>query len=182
MPIYVFEERRPIIHQTAYVAPSAIVIGAVTIDADCYIGHGAILRGDYGRIVIGRASAVEEGAIVHARPDDETVIGDRVTIGHGAMIHNARIEDGATIGMRAVISDFSVVGEQALIGEQALVRRGQKVPPRAIAIGVPCRVIGQVGPEQNDMMVLAKEVYLDLARRYPEGLREIRPDEVDRPQ
>ena len=179
MPIYLFEERRPTISETAYIAPTAIIVGDVTIGESCYVGHGAILRGDYGRIVIGNASAVEEGAIVHARPGDETVIGDRVTVGHGAMIHNARIGDGATIGMRAVVSDFSVVGEGALIGEQALVRRGQEVPPRSIAVGIPARVIGEVGPDQADMMVWAKELYVDLARRYPLALKEITREEAD---
>ncbi len=177
MPIYAFEDKRPSISDSAYIAPTAVIVGDVVIGAECYIGHGAILRGDYGRIVIGECSAIEEGAIVHARPGDETVIGDRVTVGHGAMIHNARIDAGATIGMRAVVSDFSVVGEGALIGEQALVRRHQEVPPQSIVVGVPSRVIGEVGPEQADMMVWAKEVYVDLARRYPRGLKEISRDE-----
>jgi len=179
VPIYLFEDRRPAISETAYIAPTAVIVGDVTIGESCYVGHGAILRGDYGRIVIGNASAVEEGAIVHARPGDETVIGEKVTVGHGAMIHNARIGDGATIGMRAVVSDFAVVGEGALIGEQALVRRGQEVPPGAIAVGIPARVIGEVGPDQADMMVWAKEVYVDLARRYPRALEEITREEAD---
>ncbi len=178
MPIYAFEDRIPTISRDAYIAPSAIVIGDVTVGADCYVGHGAILRGDYGSIAVGRGSAIEEGVIVHARPGDQTVIGERVTVGHGAMIHNANIGRGATIGMRAVISDFSEVGEGALVGEQALVRRNQKVPAAAIGIGVPVRVIGQVGEEQADMMVWAKEVYVDLAHRYPKGLREISRAEV----
>ncbi|MCP4660863.1 MAG: gamma carbonic anhydrase family protein [bacterium] len=181
MPIYRFEERVPTISDQAYVAPTAVVIGEVTIAADCYIGHGAIVRGDYGAIVIGRGSAIEEGVIVHARPEDRTVIGERVTVGHGAMIHNATIRDGATIGMRAVISDFSEVGEGALIGEQALVRQHQSVPAQAVAVGVPARVVGKVGAEHQDMMVWAKEVYVDLARRYPTALREIDRAEVCRP-
>ncbi len=178
MPIYAFEDKRPALSDSAFIAPTAVIVGDVTIGDDCYIGHGAILRGDYGRIVVGASSAIEEGAIVHARPDDETVIGDRVTVGHGAMIHNAQIKDGATIGMRAVISDFSVVGEGALIGEQALVRRHQEIPPRSIAVGIPARVIGEVGSGQSDMMVWAKEVYVDLARRYPRSLREISREEA----
>ena len=182
MPIYSFEKKVPAISDQAYVAPTAVVIGDVTIAADCYVGHGAIVRGDYGAIVIGRGSAIEEGVIIHARPEDRTVIGERVTIGHGAMIHNATIRDGATIGMRAVISDFSEIGEGALIGEQALVRQRQKVPDQAVAVGVPARVVGKVGAEHSDMMVWAKEVYVDLAHRYPTALKEIRPSEVRRPE
>ena len=97
------------------------------------------------------------------------------------MIHNATIRDGATIGMRAVISDFSEVGAGALIGEQALVRREQKVPAEAIAIGVPARAVGKVGPEQADMMVWAKEVYVDLAHRYPSALRELDRQQITEP-
>ena len=94
MPIYAFEGRQPVIAESAYVSPSAQVIGDVRIGARCYVGHGAILRGDYGSIVIGDETAVEEGVIVHARPEDLTTIGRRVTLGHGAMVHNASILDG----------------------------------------------------------------------------------------
>ncbi len=181
MPIYEFDGRVPAISTAAYLAPSAIVVGDVTIGPDCYIGHGAILRGDYGTIIVGAATAIEEGVIVHARPQDRTVIGQRVTVGHGAMIHNATVHDGATIGMRAVVSDFAVVGEGALIGELSLVKRGQQVPARAIAVGSPARVIGEVGAEQSDMAVWAKELYVELARRYDAALREISRDQVRSP-
>ena len=141
MPIYRFDDFVPSIHESAYVAPTAIIIGDVTIGADCYIGHTAVLRGDYGKIVIGAGSAIEEAVIIHARPQDETRIGSRVTVGHGAMIHNAVIHDEATIGMCAVISDFSEVGAGTLVGEQALVKRGQKLPERVVAVGVPAKVV-----------------------------------------
>ena len=94
MAVYSFEGRYPDIAATAYVSPTAQVIGAVTIGASCYIGHGAILRGDYGSIDIGDETAVEEGVIIHARPGDWTRVGRRVTLGHGAMVHNASILDG----------------------------------------------------------------------------------------
>lgn len=107
MPIYTFEDRTPRIARSAYVAPSAQVIGDVRIGEECYVGHGAILRGDYGTIVVGAGTAIEEGVIVHARPGDRAVFGLDVTVGHGAMIHNATIEDGAVIGMRATVSDYA---------------------------------------------------------------------------
>jgi carbonic anhydrase/acetyltransferase-like protein (isoleucine patch superfamily) len=181
MPIYDFDGRVPAISAAAYLAPSAVIIGDVSIGADCYVGHGAILRGDYGSIVIGEATAIEEGVIIHARPQDRTVLGQRVTVGHGAMIHNATVHDGATIGMRAVVSDFAEVGAGALIGELSLVKRGQQVPARAIAVGSPVRVIGEVGPEQSDMAVWAKDLYVDLARRYEVALKEIPREQVREP-
>jgi carbonic anhydrase/acetyltransferase-like protein (isoleucine patch superfamily) len=140
------------------------------------VGHGAILRGDYGAIEVGDETAIEEGVIVHARPDDRTRIGSRVTLGHGAMVHNATIEDGAVIGMRAVVSDFSVVGEGAIVGEMGLVRNSQKIPPRKVAVGVPVKVISDVDERHSMMTKTAKALYVEMARRYKEGgLVEIEP-------
>jgi carbonic anhydrase/acetyltransferase-like protein (isoleucine patch superfamily) len=176
MPSYAFEGRRPDIAGSAYLAPSAIVIGKVEIGERCYIGHGAILRGDYGAIAIGEETAVEEGVIIHARPEDWTRIGKRVTLGHGAMVHNATILDGAVIGMRAVISDFSVVGEGAIVGEMTLVKNHQQIPGQKVAVGVPARVVGDVDRRHRDMTHWAKELYVDLAGRYASGsLVELEP-------
>jgi carbonic anhydrase/acetyltransferase-like protein (isoleucine patch superfamily) len=169
MPIFAFESKRPAIATTAYVSPTAVVIGDVTVGQRCYIGHGAILRGDYGAIEIGDETAVEEGVIVHARPGNRTRIENRVTLGHGAMIHNAVVRDGAVIGMRAVVSDDAEVGAGAIVGELGLVRSGQVVPPRKVAVGVPVRVIGDVGDRHANMTRRAKEIYVDLAERYLAG-------------
>ena len=173
MPIYEFEGRRPSIEGTAYVAPSAVIIGDVRIGAGGYVGHGAILRGDYGAIEVGDGTAVEEGVIVHARPGNRAVFGARVTVGHGAMIHNAVIERDAVIGMRATISDDARVGEGAIVGEAALVRHRQEIPAGKIAVGVPARVVGPVRDDQRARWQRGKELYIDLARRYPSGLVEI---------
>ena len=169
MPIYAFEDRRPAIAESTYVSPSAQVIGDVRIGERCYIGHGAILRGDYGTIVIGDETAVEEGVIIHARPDDRTTIGNRVTIGHGAMVHNAELLDGAVIGMRAVVSDFSRVGEGAIVGEMCLVKNSQEIPARKVAVGVPAKIVGDVEERHFMMTQVAKQLYVDLARRYGAG-------------
>jgi phenylacetic acid degradation protein len=169
MPIYSFEGKRPQIAFSAYIAPTAIVIGNVTIGESCYIGHGAILRGDYGAIEIGDETAVEEGVIVHARPNNQTRIGRRVTIGHGAMIHNAVVCDGAVIGMRAVVSDDSKVGEGSIVGEAGLVKSKQVIPAGKVAVGVPVRVVGDVGEQHSRMTKSAKEIYVALARRYKDN-------------
>lgn len=169
MPIFSFEGKRPRIDPTAYVSPTATVIGNVTIGARCYIGHGAILRGDYGSIEIGDETAVEEGVIVHARPEDWTRIGSRVTLGHGAMVHNAVIRDGAVIGMRAVISDFSEVGAGAIVGEMGLVKNSQKVPEKKVAVGAPVRVVADVDAKHYAMTHWAKDLYASLAGRYSSG-------------
>jgi len=173
MPVYEFEGRRPRIHAGAYVAPTAVVIGDVEIGEGCYVGHGAILRGDYGRIRIGPGTAVEEGVIVHARPGNQTVIAERVTVGHGAMIHNAEIGAEAVIGMRATVSDDAVVGRGAIVGEAALVKSGQRISPEKVAVGLPAREVGPVRDEHRERWRRGKELYIGLARRYPEGLKRI---------
>ncbi|MBN1222847.1 MAG: gamma carbonic anhydrase family protein [Candidatus Aminicenantes bacterium] len=166
MTLYAFEERKPKIRNGAFIAESALVIGDVRIDEDAYIGHGVILRGDYGTIIVGKGTAVEEGTVVHARPDDRTVIGNHVTVGHGAMIHNACIKDYAVIGMRATISDYSVVGEWAIIGEMGLVKSKQVIPDGVVAVGVPVRVIGDVSQEQKDFWSYGKRLYVAMAGKY----------------
>jgi len=169
MPVYAFENHRPIVAATTYIAPSAQIIAKVTIGERCYIGHGAILRGDFGSIEIGDETAIEEGVIVHSRPDECTRIGARVTVGHGAMIHNASVEDGAVIGMRAVISDYAEVGAGSIVGEMGLVKNHQKIPPGKVAVGVPVRIVGDIDERHHMMTHTAKTLYVELAKRYAEG-------------
>lgn len=169
MPIYAFEGKKPNIANSTYVAPSAVIIGNVTLGERCYVGHHAVIRGDYGAIAIGSETAIEEGVIVHSRPDEQTIIGRRVTLGHGAMVHNATICDDAVIGMRAVVSDYAEVGEGSIVGELGLVRNGQRIPPEKVAVGAPARVIGDVGEQHQLMSHRAKDIYVDLAMRYARG-------------
>ena len=166
MALYQFEERKPRVSQGAFVAESALVIGDVQIGKDAYIGHGAILRGDYGTIHVGEGTAIEEGVIVHARPNDRTIFGNRVTVGHGAMIHNAQIRDDAVIGMRATISNFSIVGEWTIIGEMGLVKSNQSVPDGVVAVGIPVKVVGKVDKKQKDFWNYGKKLYVEMAHRY----------------
>jgi carbonic anhydrase/acetyltransferase-like protein (isoleucine patch superfamily) len=166
MALYTFEGRKPKIGRGTFIAPSAMVIGDVQIGRDVYIGHGVILRGDYGTIIVGDGTAIEEGVIVHARPNDRTTFGKRVTVGHGAMIHNAHIKDDAVIGMRATISDFSVVGKWVIVGEMGLVKNHQKIPDGVVAVGVPVRVAGKVEKKQKDFWSYGKRLYVEMAHRY----------------
>jgi len=166
MALYRFEKRIPQVGPGSFIAESALVIGDVQIGKDAYIGHGVILRGDYGTIIVGEGTAIEEGAVVHARPDDRTVFGRFVTVGHGAMIHNAHIKDYAVIGMRATISDYSVVGEWAIIGEMGLVKNSQHVPDGRVAVGVPVRVVNEVDKKQKEFWSYGKKLYIEMAHRY----------------
>jgi len=165
--------KRPEIDQSAWIAPTAEVIGDVHIGKNCYIGFGAILRGDYGTIIIGEGSAVEEGVIIHARPLDKTVIGKQVTIGHMAMIHNATIKDNAVIGMQSVITDFTEIGEWAIIAEHSLIKRNQVVPDNKIYAGSPAQEKGDVLERHKTEWSLGKQIYIDLTKQYKTGIKQI---------
>jgi phenylacetic acid degradation protein len=174
MTIRSFEGKTPRIGAGAYIHPSADVFGDVTIGEGCWIGPGARLRGDYGAIVLGHHSSVEDNCVIHARPGEVCTIGNWVTIGHGAVIHNSKmIHDFAVVGMGSIVSDWAVVGEWAVIGEGAVVKQRQEVPAERIAVGVPAKVLDkQVDAAYKAEWTRLKEIYVDLARRYPLGLGE----------
>lgn len=153
---------------------SADVIGDVVIGESCFVGGGARVRGDYGRIRIGDRTSVQENVVVHARVDEECRVGSDVQLGHGSVLHNCTVKDYAVIGLGAVISDYAVVGEWAIVGEGAVVPAGFNAPDGKIAVGIPVKVVGDVKKEHKELWVKYKATYADLARnRYPKGLRKI---------
>ena len=171
MTIRAFEGKTPSMGAGTYVHPSADVFGDVTIGEECWIGPGARIRGDYGTIVIGDRTSVEDNCVIHARPGETTTIGSWVTLGHASIVHNATIHDWAILGMGGIVSDWAVVGEWAVVAEGAVVRQNLAIPPRGIAVGVPARVIEKtVGDEYVAQWTAFKGIYVGLARRYPEGL------------
>jgi carbonic anhydrase/acetyltransferase-like protein (isoleucine patch superfamily) len=172
MAFYEFEGKRPRIGTGTFVPETADVVGDVTIGRDCFIGVGARLRGDYGRIVIGDRTSVQENVVIHARENGETRVGSNVQLGHGCILHNTTVKDNAVIGLGAILTDFSVVGDWAIIGEGAVVRG--EIPDGAIAVGIPAKVIGEVTDQQKQEWGYYKDKYAELAsRRYPKGLRRI---------
>ena len=173
MAVYEFEGRIPVIGKTSYISSSASVIGKVTIGEECYVAPGSVVKGDYGEIRIGDGCSVQDNVIIHARPDELTVIGNNVTLGHGCIIHNATVNNEAVIGMGAIVSDYAVVGVWAIVGEGAVVRQNFEIPTEKIAVGVPAKVIGDVKEHHKEELTKFKSIYRDLARRYPAGLKKI---------
>jgi carbonic anhydrase/acetyltransferase-like protein (isoleucine patch superfamily) len=143
-----------------------MVIGDVIIGENCYVGHGAILRGDYGRIEIGDSTAVEEGVIAHAPPGEMFQIGTRVTIGHGAVIHGKYIGDLAVIGMGAIISIWAEIGKRSIVAEGSVVKMKQIIPPNVVAAGNPARVVRKVSDQDEEFWSWGKQLYIDLAKKY----------------
>jgi phenylacetic acid degradation protein len=172
MALYDFEGKRPHINSGTFVPETADIIGDVVIGHDCFIGVGARLRGDYGRIIIGDSTSVQENVVIHARDGGETRVGSNVQLGHGCILHNATVQDNAVIGVGAILTDFSVVGDWAIIGEGAVVRG--EIEGGKVAVGVPAKVIAEVTEAQKKEWTYYKEKYAELARdRYPKGLKRI---------
>ena len=173
MALYRFGKRQPKVDTGAYVSDSARVIGDVTIGEDCYIGHGVILRGDYGSIAIGPGTAIEENAVVHIKPDGLIQIGERVTVGHGAVVHGKIIGDYAVIGMGSVICFEVEIGNWSIVAEGCVVPNGQVIPANKMVVGVPAQIVNDITEEQKEFWRWGKQLYVDLAHQYPQALERI---------
>ena len=173
MPLYEFEGKTPKIAPSTYVSETAVIIGDVQIGENCYIAPNCVIRGDWGRVIIGSECSVQGCCVIHARPDGETVVGNRVSVGHASVLHNCTIKDFGLVGMNAVVSDYAVVGERSVVGEGCVVRQGQEIPPESIAVGVPAKVVGKLTEEQMEKYDSYKTLYANLSDRCYKGLRRI---------
>ncbi|MFO7618683.1 MAG: gamma carbonic anhydrase family protein [Thermoplasmata archaeon] len=174
MTIYEFEGKKPKISGSSFVYPEATIIGDVAIGEGCYVGPGAIIRGDYGTITIGDRTAIEENCTLHARPGEILKIGNDVTIGHAAIIHNCTLEDFCVIGMGAIVSDYAKIGVWAVVGEGAVVKNKSVIEPGQIVVGIPAKPVAQVSDEYKKQWTHFKGIYVELAtKRLGKGLRKI---------
>lgn len=173
MALYEFEGKKPSVGEDTYVSETADVIGDVIIGARCYIGPGARIKGDYGSVRLGDETSVQENCIIHARPNEVCQIGNQVTVGHGAILHNCTVHDGTIIGMGAIVSDWAIVEKNALVAEGAVVRQEQRIPEGRLAVGVPARVTRLTNERLKFEWPMFKKVYVELARRYRQGLKRI---------
>jgi len=162
----------PRIHPTVFVAPTAIVVGDVTLAEESSVWFGAVLRGDADSITIGRRTNVQDGCIVHADAGQPAVIGAGVTLGHGAIVHGCRIADNVLIGIRATVLNGAQIGENSLIGAGAVVTPGTVVPPGSLVLGLPAKVIRPLMPGEIQSI-------RDSAARYVENARRHRAREFD---
>ncbi len=178
MGIFEFEGRKPLVPESCYIDSTATVIGLVEMGEECFIGPGARLKGDYGRIMIGDGSNVQENCIIHARPDCEAVIGSGVTVGHGAILHGPSIGDNTVIGMGAIIPDFVEIGENCIIAEGTVLTNGTVIPPGSVVMGVPGKVKRELPPDMEMYPRMAADVYRDMARRYRVNIKEITREEA----
>jgi len=171
MPIYAIDDRVPQIHETAYVHPDAVIIGDVRIGAESSVWPGAVLRGDYGTIVVGERTSIQDGCVVHAVAEFPTLIGSDCVVGHIAHLEGCVIHDGALVGSGSVVLHHAHVHTGATVAAGAVVRNRMEVPENALAVGVPA----SIKPEGSDPASIAAgaALYVWNAKRYREGLREL---------
>ncbi|MCB1480500.1 MAG: phenylacetic acid degradation protein PaaY [Rhodobiaceae bacterium] len=172
---FAIEDLIPVIDPTAYVHPTAVLIGDVMIGAGCYVGPAACLRGDFGRITMRQGSNVQDTCVMHGFPDGETIIDVDGHIGHGAVIHGAHIGPNALVGINAVVMDNAKVGEEAVIGAMAYVREGTVIPPRSLAIGIPVRVVRELNEQELKWKRGGTLEYQQLVERSRATLRPVEP-------
>jgi carbonic anhydrase/acetyltransferase-like protein (isoleucine patch superfamily) len=170
MPLYRLGDREPQVPEGAFVAPSATLIGAVELGTESSVWFGAVLRGDFDRIVIGHGSCVQDNAVIHAAEGLPTLVGANVTVGHGAMLEGCVIEDGALIAMGAIVLQRALVGAGALVAAGSVVREGQEIPPGVVAAGVPAVVKKPVDGSSRGWVETAAAEYRALRRRYLDEL------------
>jgi carbonic anhydrase/acetyltransferase-like protein (isoleucine patch superfamily) len=172
MPLYEFEGKAPSVHPSAFVAPTASLIGDVTIEENASVWYGVVLRADFGRIVVRAGANVQDGSVLHTPEHLTCEIGEGATIGHSCMVH------GATIGTEALIGNGAIVLDGASVGDRTLVAAGSVVtgdiPAGVLALGAPARVKGPLEGTNGELWVAANpQVYRDLAQRHRHGIREV---------
>ncbi len=165
-----YNGHRPHIAKNAFVAEDAVLIGDVTIEEGASIWYGCILRGDSGRIVVGKNSNIQDGSILHCDRGFDVSIGENVTVGHGAIVHGAVVEDEVLIGMRATLLNGAYVEKGSMIAAGALVSEGKRIASGSLAMGIPCRC-KELREEQRQLILWNAQHYVELAKTYQEKER-----------
>lgn len=165
LTVYSIDGVTPVVDPTAYVHPSAVLIGDVIVGAGCYVGPTACLRGDFGRIELRAGSNVQDSCIMHAYPGSDAIVEEDGHIGHGAILHGCIVKRNALVGMNAVINDNAVIGESAVVAALAFVKAKMIVGPRMLVAGVPARVLRELTDEELAWKVEGTESYKELTRR-----------------
>src|ERR1035438_2758447 len=156
-----FLRRRPTLGKNVFIAKTATVIGDVTLGAHSSVWYGAVLRGDINRIVVGHHSNVQDNAVLHLADKLACVLGNWVTVGHGAIVHACTVRDEVLVGMGAVFFDGAVIGKQSISGAKALVTQETKIPPGSLVLGAPAKVVRKLSPEERAGLKWWAEKYGD---------------------
>ncbi|MEW6097703.1 MAG: gamma carbonic anhydrase family protein [Pseudomonadota bacterium] len=173
MAIYQLDDLVPQIHETAWVADSAEVIGRVEVARDASIWFGTVVRGDTDLIRIGRGSNIQDNSVLHADAGQPLSIGEEVTVGHQVMLHGCTIGDGALIGIQAVVLNGARIGRGCVVGAGSVVTEGKEFPDGWLILGAPAKAVRQLTPEQIALFQAGARHYVHNARRFRQGLKKL---------
>lgn len=161
-----FKEFYPKIDSTAWIAPSADVIGNVTVGENSSVWFNCVIRSDVNKVVIGKNTNIQDLSMIHTDTHTQTIIGDNVTIGHKVMLHGCKIEDNCLIGMSATILDDAVIGKGSIVGANSLVTSGKVFPPRSLIMGSPAKVVKELTKEDEEKLIAHAAHYVDYKNDY----------------
>ena len=173
MPLFAFEGHEPRISAGAWIAPTATLVGDVLVEDEASVWYGAVLRADFGPIIVRRGANVQDGSVLHGGADPVTEVGAGATVGHLCMVHGCVIGAEALIGNGATVLDGAVVGSRALVAAGATVPPGMVIPDGVLAAGVPARVMGELTPGAKQWVEGNPQAYRDLARRHAASVRPV---------
>jgi phenylacetic acid degradation protein len=185
MPSYSIDGVIPVVDPSAYVHPTAVLIGDVIVGPRCYVGPCASLRGDFGRIVLEEGSNVQDHCCIHGFPENDTVVEVNGHIGHGAILHSCIVRRDALVGMNAVVMDEAEIGAYSIVAACAFVRAGFKLPEKSLIAGLPAKVLRPLSEDELTWKLEGTRTYQDLALRCHASLREVQALselESDRPR
>lgn len=175
MPIYSIDGIIPVIHTTAFVHPTAILIGDVIIGAGCYVGPAASLRGDFGRLVLEEGANIQDTCVMHGFPDTDTTVEKNGHIGHGAVLHGCRVKANALVGMNAVVMDYAVINENCFVAASSFVKAKFECPPNSLIGGVPAKVMRELTDKEMIWKSQATASYQHLAIRSANSMKLVEP-------
>jgi len=173
MPSFDFEGKRPTIADDAFIAPTATLIGDVTIEAGASVWYGAVLRGDCGPIIVRERANIQDGAVVHCPPGVTTEIGPGVTVAHQCVVHGAVLEEECLVGNAAIVLDGARIGARSMVAAHALVTPGTQIPSGVLALGAPARVKGALEGLPAAWVSANPAYYAELAQRHRAGITQI---------
>lgn len=185
MPVYQFANVTPVIHSSAFVHPSAEIIGDVIIEENVYIGPLAVLRGDFGRLIVKSGSNIQDNCVMHGFPGKDTVLEKNVHVGHGAIIHGCHIFENTLVGMNSVIMDLVIIEKESIVGANSFVKAKSYYQERSLILGSPARKIRDVSDDELHWKENGTHLYQQLAHRCQTELKLVEPLtelDVDRPR
>lgn len=171
--VYEINGVTPVVHPSAYVHPSAVLIGDVIVGPRCYVGPLASMRGDFGRLILEEGANLQDCCVMHGFPGDETVVEADGHIGHGAVLHGCRIKRNAMVGMNAVVMDRAVVGEQSIVAAMSFVKAGMLIAPRSLVMGAPAAVVRELSDKEIAWKSFGTRQYHNLTARSMQTMREV---------